>query len=438
MVNGTAEKLPPKHPIAIALHARLEDGRKQKGIQLTAFVEKIGCSANTYRNWRDGKTHPDRGFAIRALMLIGCSEGESERVLRQLHEHFDEDYLPYDGRRKTGKRPQVLDLFETFPRELHTSFGPAALLDARFGIAPFVAPLHEEEELDAWVTRPDPFLLRLEYGPGGVGKTRRWLEYCHGRRNKGLFGVIARRSAHKTLEKGFEAEAASQNLRIVVIDYAESQLDLVAALIGASLRFKNGKTRIILLARNAAGWWHRLKRHDATFQEVLHPGTVSEVRASTMSIPPDRREEAFSGAVAAYAEKLGMAPPRLENEAPAFQSALDLQMGALSAVLDIQNQDLVASVLGRERRFWDSMATDKTSASMIEALAAGTYQVDGVDTAEEAEDMFLRKGFFQDLPVHELKMLFDHYRSLYPGQQYLNPIQPDLIGERLLEEQDAW
>jgi hypothetical protein len=424
--------------LAVEFHRFVEVGRKKEKIQKGQFVALIGCSGNTYRNWRDGKHHPEFSFAMQALRLIGFTDDAAKSYLEKLHETHNVTFMPHDGRRADRPSQTQSTLFEQFPRPLHASFGPAALLDARFGIAPFVADQDTEDALDLWVGRDNSFLLRLEYGPGGVGKTRRWLEYCAARQQAGLYGVISRRLGTDLSEGAFSSLAAQRDVRVVVIDYAESQLELVVSLIHAAAVLKGGRTRIILLARNAADWWRRLKRHDALVQELLHIGTVTEVRAETMSIPVRRRREALVGAMKAYADRLGVSLPSDEPNASSAGSAIELQMVALAAVTEITHDDLVASVLDRERRFWDKMATERVSATLLEALAAAVYQTDGVDTPQRAKALLSGTGMFQDLAAHEMSKLFDLYRTLYPGGQFLNPIQPDLIGERLIEDLDAW
>lgn len=435
----SAEKPKPKHSLAVELHGILEAGRKKNGItQLRQFVALIGISENTYRNWRNGLHHPEHSFAIEALKLVGQSEQEAIDILKALHRKHSVEYIEHDGRRFVGKRIGRSAIFEPYPRALHASFGPTALLDARFGIAPFIADAAIEAELDLWVCQPDPFLLRMEYGPGGVGKTRRWLEYCSARRDLGVYGVISRRIRGGFWEHDFFSYASGDKTRVIVVDYAESQLEFVASLIHATASFETGKTRIILLARNAADWWLKLKRYDAIVQEVLHDATVSEVRAAPMAIPQERQYEAIKAAMASYADRLGLPTPSTTPDHSSCKSAIDLQLSALATVTKTDGTDLVAAVLERERRFWDKVATSRISSTLIEALVAAVYQMDGIDTAAQAKDIFLGKGAFQDLSSHDLRALFEFCRTLYPGDQYLNPIQPDLIGERLLEDLDAW
>lgn len=329
-------------------------------------------------------------------------------------------------------------LFEPYPRPLHAAFGPAALLDARHGIAPFVADPAVEAGLDAWVAQDDPLLVRLEYGPGGVGKTRRWLEYCHARQGEGLYGLLSRRDDPTLTAKHYAQVASMSEMRVLVVDYAESQSGLVTRLLTQALKQKSGQTRIILLARNAAEWWARLRRSKGAIQDLLTSHALGEMRAEPMGIPAERRQEAMTGAVGAYAARLGLDDGIPVPDPDLYGSALEMQMAALTAVMQNEGDDLVAAVLDRERRFWEQHETPALPAALLEAMAVAVYQVDGVSTRAEAEEMFYGRGAFRDLRAHELAELYALIRTLYPGERFLNPMQPDLIGERLVEEHDAW
>ena len=327
-------------------------------------------------------------------------------------------------------------LFEPYPRLLPPGHGPAALLDARYAVAPFISDPSGEAALDAWIGRDDPLLVRLEYGPGGVGKTRRWLEFCHVREGQGLFGVISRTAKPDLAVDHFRQVADTAPMRVVVVDYAESQPDLIRGLLTEALELRQGRTRFILLARNAADWWDTLRRANGDLQAVLDTGSpaLTEARATQMAIPENRRSEAVERAMTAYADRLSKGIPAATPDVAGRRSALEIQMTALAAVTGGSMDDLIAMVLDRERRFWDGMATESLPSALLEAMAAAIYLFGGMRTQTDAEARFARKGAFCDLRAHELSALFQRMRALYPGELFLNPLQPDLVGERLLAE----
>ncbi len=301
-------------------------------------------------------------------------------------------------------------------------------------LRPFLADPAVETALDGWIDRDDPLLVRLEYGPGGVGKTRRWLEYCHVREGLGLYGLLSRCDDPVLTADHFGQVAAASETRVLVIDYAESQPELVKRLLARALDGSAGRTRIILLARNASEWWARLRRSSASLQALLSSPAVTEARAIPMAIPQDRHKEAMAGAVSAYSAHFGIAGDVPVPKPAQYGSALEIQMAALASVTAGGMDDLVAAIVDRERRFWEKCATPALPATLLEAMAAAIYQVGGVASLKEAERMFAGRGAFRDLRAHELVDLFALMRSLYPGERFLNPVQPDLIGERLLEE----
>ena len=329
-------------------------------------------------------------------------------------------------------------LFEPYPRPLPVVHGPAALLDARYAVAPFIADPTGEAALDAWIARDEPLLVRLEYGPGGVGKTRRWLEFCHARGAQGLFGVLSRTAKPDLAANHFRQVADTASMRVVVVDYAESQPDLIRHLLTEALEGRQGRTRFILLARNAADWWNDLRRADAQLQAVLSPDSpaVTEARATQIAIPEDRRGEAIAGAMAAYAKRLSRLVPAVAPDVTGRRSALEIQMMALAALTGGTMDDLIAMVLDRERRFWNGMATESLPSALLEAMAAAVYGFSGIRTLADAQTLFTGTGEFRDLPAHQLAALFERMRALYPGEFFLNPLQPDLVGERLLVEHD--
>lgn len=212
--------------------------------------------------------------------------------------------------------------------------GPMALLNVRHAFVDFFEPIHAEllQDLRSWCDEEEAISVRLFHGAAGSGKTRLFIEAAQRLRNQGWRAGFLDEAVEP---ERFEAllAAASERPTLVVIDRAESFPQLGALLLSVAHRRKAGgpgRFRLVLISREAGGWWELLQRRSLELRKLLKERLPTEVAAIT----PSQRAAVFEHAANTFATRLGRALPPSAS-APAdtrFDRVLSLHMGALAVV----------------------------------------------------------------------------------------------------------
>ncbi|MCP5366380.1 MAG: tetratricopeptide repeat protein [Hyphomicrobiales bacterium] len=328
---------------------------------------------------------------------------------------------------------------ERTPRPWHDRYAESTLLRADYAIARFQGRETTRAEIRGWCDQTAPILVRLNTGPGGTGKTRLWMQACTEVREKG-----DRWRCGFLREGGDLSDAALDDLfanrrLLIVIDYAERRSAEVEALLKrAEDRVKvPAKLRLVLLARNAGDWWDGLLRAKVSGDMLGGEQTESEVLAGFAEAEPDRAAY-FDDAVADLAKKVtptATPPARPDLGRPHFAQALYLHMAALAFLhgetLEHETE-LLDFVLAREDDMRARQADGQFSAQALAQAMAAVTLAGGADDAGEARDLLRRAPLLADFGNEDLRRVQSILQGLYPGDRFLNPLQPDIIGEHLV------
>ena len=323
------------------------------------------------------------------------------------------------------------------------------LLRAEEAAVPFDAAREPEiTSLIAWTYDTEyPQALRLMTGGAGTGKTRLALELCRRLDLKGWHCGFLPAEIGKV-----EAAGAWNDLRrrteplLVVFDYAETRQDTVLAFIRALLQEEvRSPVRLLLLARDGGEWWDRLPTRDAVCEPFLSGYTTSgPFVLPPLHVSPFQREAAFRLAVTAYAHRLAVADtPRLEVDLTGehFNRPLYVQIAAILALYGdrpASAEGLTRALLHHERRYWHRLLRDSAGADdrhaaelmVLTTLAGGFARV---KDAREAWELWSESSG-NELDSSLQRALFERLTPLYPGQQGLAPLRPDLLGEALVAQ----
>lgn len=302
-------------------------------------------------------------------------------------------------------------------------------------------------EIIEWVKYAGfPLEIRLYTGAGGSGKTRLLIEACQ--RISGMdgwnAGFLPPDVTVKEIRHHFSDEKSSAPNGLIVIDYAETRREQLAALVEYAQTLKLKKLRIILLARDAGEWWERLPTDYPTCERLFAgPATSGPYMLLPLHSDEASRVGAYEAALRAYAEKLGIKgiQPYLtvlpDLRPDHYGHPLYLQMAALLA-LHGEHADsatgLTEAILRHEYRYWRALAKAENvpgGEGMIAAMMTLSTLGGGLATEKEAwERLEDSHALLPDKPT--FVRLFRALCPLYPGRQGLQPLKPDLLGEALI------
>jgi nucleoside phosphorylase len=324
---------------------------------------------------------------------------------------------------------------------------PGALLRADYGVVPFHGRDRELADLARWCDDPDlPVGVRLYTGAGGMGKTRLLLEVCQRRREAGwLAGFVDTKAAPR--ERGGWTNVITPAQPIfLVVDYAETNQDLLFTLLSSVARRTDAYVRIVLLARGPGDWWDILKGREDGVGDLLSGPSSRWLPLKPLAFATEERQYSYRAALDSFAHVLVKPQPvdsaGIDFDDPVFERVLLLHMTALASIdgIVVKGEDGVLNyVLRRERRFWQDltekaelpqMLSDGISQAMAVLTLAG-----GAPNRPTAVDMLRKVPLLRGQPPAVLWSITNILHTAYPGDQFIEPLLPDLLGEHLVERE---
>jgi len=287
--------------------------------------------------------------------------------------------------------------------------------------------------------------VRLYLGAGGMGKTRLALQLCEEKlKEKWRAGFL---NYHRVKEGGVDWAGLLQDRSplLLVCDYAQHHRDELRAVLSALAKDEPPCKRVMLLARDAGGWWTNLKIETAPGRLL---GNEQEVVHRLKPVAPvsnqAARQESFAKAAAAFATALGQeipVVPKRSLQAPYYDRVLLLHMDALATIegAQVEGEDGIRDyILNREQRFW---AEGLKAHGLPERLLEGIWQTmsavtyaQGITTRDDGLELLRVLPFFEGQTVDVLHAVNHMLHETYPGDHHwIPPVQPDPLGERLIE-----
>ncbi len=401
---------------------------------------RVGLLADPTAVWGGGADPPDDGLRAEVeATLRGSYFGEDAATVRPLAQAAlagleQELASRWDVARKHDAARGVL---RPPHRKLPAEYPPSYLLRAEFEVVEFHGRVAELDAFEAWCLSGPATGVRLVVGPGGTGKTRLAAELCARLHGHGwIAGFLERELDDDAVERVIAADLPA----LVVIDYAETRRAEVRRWLNRLGRGDrlNGDVRVLLVAREAGGWWEELRTEEAEYELLLHHDPA---RLAPLTLDPASRVELFGKALEGFAREVGTPddPAAARLDADLFADALWVLLAARAALdgrtLDAAD-DLLRDQIDRESRFWRRSAKEAgltlTADEQRRAVAAATLA--GADSRDDAVALVERLPGFRDgraLPI--VRWL----RHQYPGDGWLGGLQPDLLGEALVARSAA-
>ena len=319
---------------------------------------------------------------------------------------------------------------------------PSRLLDARYGIVPFLGRTTELADLDRWLTSAAPAAYRLITGSGGEGKTRLAHEFAA--RHADRWAVaLPRHRLHQSLGK-FEAPqlTAADGGLLLVVDYAErwpvsDLLDLL------NVHSRIERLRVLFLARTDIGWWDDVEQAIGDLGVVANHVPLAPLgsQVGPASLQGEALEAFVPQVQGAVADRVQL-PPARDVGAAGF--VLTILMGVLAAVLASAEgeaaphtpAEVPAYLLRRERSGWrefiEGHSELRVSAAQLSRAVFVAGLVPSVPYAVAVEALVRAAVAAGEADAAEV--VTAHGRAYPPaaGGQVLTPLAPDRLAEDFL------
>ncbi|MGH8895498.1 MAG: trypsin-like peptidase domain-containing protein [Egibacteraceae bacterium] len=428
-----------------------EDGPR---LQLKAAKVVPGMSGAPLLNWRTGqvcgivtRTRDARsdvgGWAVPVAAALEQIDG-----LRQAHDAFHAEDHEWRLAVRDRRIPTLHDVLRPPFRPLPAGAArsPSVVLWPEHGVVAFRGRHDELAELAGWCADPAAPAVRLIVGPGGRGKSRLAAELCRRMGGRGwAAGLLDKDAADDALEHVRQLGVPA----LVVIDYAETRGNLARLLACLAEDDPAAPVRVLLLAREAGDWWRELLGAGGDVELAVAGAAVR--RLGEVDETVEGRGEAFDQAVQAFADAQGVVAGSVTRpplSGSTFTSILFVHLAALDALdgggeraagtAGKTREQLLSSLLQREARFWAGTARVRGLGQLADRVlrrAVAVATLVGADGEAQAALLLAKVPDLCDASQALLRRDVAWWlHDLYPGQEWLRPLQPDLLGETLVAQ----
>jgi Trypsin-like peptidase domain/Tetratricopeptide repeat len=318
---------------------------------------------------------------------------------------------------------------------------PSELLRADYRITPYLFRERALADAVQWCHRPAAVSILTATADGGEGKTRFAIELASTMARAGWLTGFQPADPDRA-----QTAIATATPRLIVVDYAEtlspqSLEGLLTAAVNHASRF--APVRLLMLTRS----------HDARADRRFHAlgiglkareGEVFNNRGrsaeATKPLTMEQRAALFSRAATDFA--LAWRVPQTDVRPPLAEarhaSPLQVLYAALDAVLssaadDFDDADEADKVLNHEGRYWRRAPTYPPNLAIeVTRQAVALATLVGADDPRSADKLLATVPRLAADPLLRAQTA-TWLHDFYPGTDWLNPVLPDRLGERLVE-----
>ncbi|WP_436532570.1 trypsin-like peptidase domain-containing protein [Actinoplanes sp. HUAS TT8] len=314
-------------------------------------------------------------------------------------------------------------------------------LRAEFQVVPFIGRDEALGRLSGWLSPTGPrFSFAVVTGPAGSGKSRTAAELCRRAIADGWVAGLA-----ENWTRTAQADLANLRLPVLLVqDYMDNSAEAAANFIERAIALdRKEPIRVLFLVRSADRFIRQVNA-GMTYDDIL-PAEVIRLQSQQLT-EPERREH-YDRASAAFATLRGVDRPAGrtgDRVLAAYPTPLLVHAQALVDLIDEPDETgdadpdalayrLLDRLLGREdEKFWEPALTEfHVRPDTRQDCFAIASIVDAVSADDAGRLLTLARGL--DGKVDLATAIAERMSEIYADEGFLPPVQPDLLGERLVE-----
>ncbi|MGF1475306.1 MAG: hypothetical protein ACFB6S_07055 [Geminicoccaceae bacterium] len=357
----------------------------------------------------------------------------------------------------------MANAWEWHPDEMR---GAGSILDARYRVVPFVGRDAERSDLTNWCRTGDG-LIRLYHAAGGIGKTRLLMQVCQDLKetHRWLAGFIDEKYNKNDAwtARAFDELVAQDGAKLLVVDYADTKTGAAAGIISAAHGRNNRETplKIVLLAREGpreedhggadVPWIAAIKRESAGAQHLV--AGMQAFHLEPLADTLEARQRMFRAARTAFAKtkkieangawpEPDLSPPADQTKDDPFKRTLFVHAAALASLEGKRIEsadDLLRDMREREERSWTAglQAFELGGVATVDLfidIAAIITLSGGLDKRKEALALIEKLPSAPQGQRAKLQQVVRLLAQLYPGDRFVDPVRPDLLGEHIVQQ----
>lgn len=436
-------------------HALGLDEWVRRGMDPKVAAEEVLVRAADLRPELDG--HDGEQVALRLLISFYTALKADQAALDQTEADFRAIVLAHlqageaKGNADVALQSEALLAIPTSPARIDLGTSSVLLRADSAAPVPFHGRKDEIADFLAWCESDDDFGLRLYLGPGGRGKTRLMRHLCGMVQGQGWRAGFLAEEARFARDAHWRRLLETERPLLIVVDYAENRGVEVEATLKGFLRLVPGtrKFRLVLVARGDYDWWQELRRAGGGVGDLVKGPKAGRFPLPPLAMDETARLTSFKVAAGHFAHLLGRPVPDVPDMAwmaPHFEQVLLIHIMALGAVegADVSAPKWAESdaapldwVIDREIRIWDQMASARDLPRdvwpAIRLVMAVLSLGGGALTREIALEVARGVPLLHGQPETILASLVGVLHDAYPGSRWIEPLQPDLLGEHLCQ-----
>lgn len=313
---------------------------------------------------------------------------------------------------------------------------PSQLFNPKHRVTPFLGRDEIFNQILDWCETDNDFSAHALSAPGGTGKTRLAIELIRELNTNGWLAGFAK-EGHSL--DGLLTSTSAKKIFITLdyADYRSSDLENLISVVRRLVNTGNKHVRILMLARPDNSWWEKVDNLlEDNFYSHYQENQPKNQTLPTLETDNIELSQIFKSRLAKVMETTlpnsSFIPSLPKNSTPlTWMMAAYLQFHGSNEKKTSVEQLCRAMVFTHERKYIENKLTNKIYLNAtLQYLSLITFS-GGIYDADTSRRLVDNIPQLSDVDTPTKDHIFEVIHSIYPLNDGVNSLQPDLLGEYL-------